>query len=99
MGEKGEWMIAEAKHRRIVKLLESGFGIRRTARLVGVGVRTVQRRADLLRVADLAPNEVDFRRTVIKRRCPEHGMVGIWPCVACAARGNAPSNQSEDLRD
>ena len=96
------WAIAVEQHKNILKLLRHGVGIRRIAEIVGVGVRTVQRRKKFLneelnrQVADedrgvrdasdalrQAPSLVDIDRGA--RRCPEHGMVSVWPCVICSA--------------
>lgn len=83
--KKFSWQIVSSKHEKILELLRAGFGIRRVANAVGVGVRTVQRRADVLRLAELECGEVEYRRTTRSQACPVHGLVNVWPCVACAA--------------
>lgn len=89
--EKNPWGITPEKHRQILKLLRSGVSIRETARVVGVGIQTVQRRCELLHqeldeavANELGRPSIRFRR-VLGRRCAVHGPVTVWPCVACAA--------------
>ena len=86
-----DWKIEATKHQQILELLRSGVGIRTTARRVGVGVMTVQRRAEVLRQEGLEEGETDYRR-VMSRRCPVHGKLAVWPCVACAAIEYANQN-------
>lgn len=83
--KKFNWRIASDRHKKILELLRAGFGIRRVASSVGVGVRTVQRRAEVLRLAEIGEGEIDYRRTTKASACPVHGPVNVWPCVACAA--------------
>lgn len=89
-GRKWRWSIVPAKHRKILELLREGVGVKTTAKLVGVGVRTVQRRKQLqlermaAREGDIDERlEVDFKRA--DQVCPVHGLVTVWPCVACQA--------------
>lgn len=56
-----------------------------------MGIQTVQRRMAMLEqelnkavASELGQPVVEFRR-VREQRCPVHGPVTIWPCVACAA--------------
>lgn len=85
------WKILPAKHRKILDLLRAGVGVCKTAAIVGVGVRTVQRRVDAIRVMESPELEIDFRvkgdigERIRKHTCPVHGVVTVWPCVACAA--------------
>ena len=84
------WSIVPSKHRKILELLRKGVGVKTTARLVGVGVRTVQRRKQLQlqRAAARDRDTEDEGGIEFKSRdhvCPVHGLVTVWPCVACAA--------------
>ena len=79
------WRVAGDQHRNILKLLEHGVGIRRIAQIVGVGVRTVQRRKAFLdELSDSQRGFHDLGAGQVKR-CPVHGAVNVWPCVMCAA--------------
>lgn len=84
------WAIEGRKHLHILKLLEHGVGIRRTAQIIGVGVRTVQRRRALLNRAIESQIEADPEITerftrVDSMVCPVHGPITVSPCVACGA--------------
>lgn len=82
---RGSWEVLPQQHMQILQLLRAGHGIRKTAALVGVGVRTVQRRAEVIRTSSLVDGEIDFRRSTKPMLCPVHGAVNVWPCVACGA--------------
>jgi hypothetical protein len=82
---RGKWKILREQHLEILRMLRAGVGIRKTARLVGVGVRTVQIRYDRINGKWTArADEIGYRQTT-PQRCPVHGMVKVWPCVACQA--------------
>ncbi len=90
MRDKRQWAIIPKKHRQILRLLRKGVGIKTTATIVGVGVRTVQRRKQLIeqQLNDPSTDEVlavEFKRLVKPKACPVHGPVTVWPCVACQA--------------
>lgn len=109
---KRRWALEADKHRAILKLLKHGVGVCTTASIVGVGVRTVQRRKALLeqetneQIAseDRLPTEEVVSFKAAKRsqtRCPIHGPVTVWPCVACAAqaaRVNGPAERAKRPR-
>jgi hypothetical protein len=78
------WAVGEATHRRILDLLREGRGRLWIARQLGVGVRTVQRRVDILRREEDDEETIDFRE-VRGKVCPRHGALTVWPCVQCAA--------------
>ena len=82
---RGSWEVLPQQHRRILHLLRSGYGICKTAAIVGVGVRTVQRRVEIIRTTGLVDGEIDYHRLSKPMRCEVHGAVSVWPCVACAA--------------
>ena len=74
-----------SKRKEILRLLlDSDLPTRAIARRVGVSQRTVCYHAKKLRIAnrreagDFQPVELD-----VVRRCPVHGLVNVWPCVAC----------------
>jgi hypothetical protein len=86
---KRRWAIESKKHQSIIKLLRHGVGICTIAEIVGVGVRTVQRRKELLD-QELASTLADEEGQAIafstgRHVCEVHGAVSVWPCVACAA--------------
>lgn len=86
---KRRWQIEGEKHRAILKLLRHGVGICTIAEIVGVGVRTVQRRKELLEqeisLAAISEDGGGIEFTPGRRVCEIHGQVSVWPCVACAA--------------
>jgi hypothetical protein len=70
---------------------------RAVARVVGVGKSTVSRYRQLVydawEAADVDDSDtyaetptIDFERLASPRRCPEHGLTHVWPCVQCAAK-------------
>lgn len=80
-----------AKKNTIIRLVEvDGLSIKRAATAAGVGRmqawRLIQRRRE--RQLQQGTDD-DFEPVSLKqpRRCPRHGMVTLWPCVACAAEG------------
>lgn len=86
--KKNPWAIAPRKHRKILELLRAGVSIRETSRVVGVGIRTVQRRKAILdgELVDSITEEdgetaIAFRSA--RWRCPVHGWVEVRPCVMC----------------
>jgi transcription initiation factor TFIIIB Brf1 subunit/transcription initiation factor TFIIB len=69
------------------RLAESRHTLRRIAELVrGVSYKSVWRRYQHMIDAGQ-----EFRPKGIRapRRCPRHGLVRVWPCVACAAEAAA----------
>lgn len=97
---KNRWAIVPAKHRKILQLLREGYGVKATAKIVGVGVRTVQRRKKLQLDRAAAADgekeeklEVAFRDLRSPHVCPQHGPVKVWPCVACAALAAAANSK------
>jgi len=73
---------------RTLRELE-GLPIRTIAMQMGIGKSTVGRwsRARFLKVQDEGGKAVAPEALKVPRRCPQHGLVRLWPCVACAARG------------
>ncbi len=63
--------------RRLIEIEDRG--VRETARLLNVSRGTVWR------VVMARRDTGEFRRLAKPRHCPRHGLVTIWPCVACAA--------------
>lgn len=100
------WAIESEKHKAILLLLKRGVGVIAIAKIVGVGVRTVQRRKALLNdevnelVAAEDGGEVVEFKTIGRQsmRCEVHGLVSVWPCVACAAIGSQarPTNRADN---
>lgn len=81
------------KRKEILRLLmESELPTREIARRVGVSQRTVCYHAKKIRIAarreagEFQPVELDQ-----VRRCPVHGLVKVWPCVACESAKAAKS--------
>ncbi|MDM4015867.1 hypothetical protein [Roseiconus lacunae] len=73
---------AEIRRRREI----DGQSIRTIAREMGLPKSKVgrfSRRVYLDVIAD--DDDVGFEDTTQTRRCPVHGLVTVWPCVACAA--------------
>lgn len=64
-----------------------GYTVRLTAQELGLSKTAVGRwsRARFLKVQDQGGTEVRPQELKSPRRCPRHGLVRIWPCVACAA--------------
>ena len=68
---------------------ECGESIRTIASEMGLPKSKVGRfcrRTYLDVVADGADEGFEVEETTT-RRCPKHGLVNVWPCVACAAGG------------
>jgi hypothetical protein len=86
---KRRWSIESKKHQSIIKLLRHGVGICTIAEIVGVGVRTVQRRKEFLDAELTQSVAKDDGQAVAfstgRHVCEVHGAVSVWPCVACAA--------------
>lgn len=97
MGEESDsskWAILPEQHREILRLLRLGFSVRKTAEIVGVGHRTVQRRRARLMLEFEAEAEdeleceegealIKFRD--VSGRCEVHGPINVQPCVLCTA--------------
>ena len=90
-----DWRLTAQKHRLILEMLRGGWSVRGTAKALGVGIRTVQRRKEIVD-AELregfavdagvsAGDLVEYVETWWN--CPEHGRVRYQPCVQCMARG------------
>ena len=103
---KRRWAVVGDKHKAILLLLRRGVGICAIAEIVGVGVRTVQRRKALLNtelneaIAEEEGEVVSFN-TVGRQsmRCPVHGALTVWPCVACLAiNAQSKANDAADDR-
>lgn len=64
------------------RLREARHTLRRIAALCGVSVKSVwlRSRQELDRAGEFRPRGIR-----VARRCPRHGLVKLWPCVACAA--------------
>ena len=82
---------SDATDRRIMELLQTtDLSQREIARRVGCSQHAVHCR--YRRIKSRSRREVDsvgeFRPVEVTRRtrCPVHGTVTVWPCVACAAR-------------
>jgi transposase len=74
-----------AKRKEISRLLlESDLSTRAIARRVGVSQRTVCYHAKKIRVENHR-EAGEFQPVELQevRRCPVHGLVNVWPCVAC----------------
>lgn len=79
------------QQRQRIRELADAYSIRQIARMVGCSPSQagfwviVYREQDARRRGEIAP-----RRLNTPRRCPVHGLVNLWPCVACAAIGANP---------
>lgn len=64
-----------------------GYTVRLTAQELGLSKTAVGRasRAQFLKVQDQGGTEVKPEVVKETKRCPIHGRVTLWPCVACAA--------------
>lgn len=83
--------LSEAEKAKIRRMREvDGMSLRAIAREMGIGKSTVwvwaQRRLEA--VADQGGVVVRPVRVRRPRRCPRHGLLTLWPCVACAAEAN-----------
>jgi len=84
----GGRVISAAENGEILRLrFNDGQSIRHIARTVGISRSYVGRvtKAEIERYADLGGIAVRPLRLAHPRRCPVHGLVRLWPCVACAA--------------
>lgn len=87
------WALASRKHEQILELLRDGVSVPKTARIVGVGRQTVQRRKEIVdrEIAEQIAAEdgrdvgevVAFVRS--RWKCPKHGWLEVRPCVICAS--------------
>lgn len=83
----GKHLTAEEKQ-QLQRLRElEGLPIRTIATQMGIGKSTVGRwsRARFLKVQDEGGKAVRPENLKTPKRCPRHGLLRIWPCVACAA--------------
>ena len=83
--------IDEDRHREVMRLLqETDLSHREIARRVGCSQHAVSYRGRKL--AQRRARQVDavgaFRPREQERRCPVHGAVKLWPCVACMAEAS-----------
>lgn len=64
-----------------------GLPIRSVALAMGISKTTVGRwsRERYLRVQDDGGTAVTPSMLKVPRGCPRHGLIRLWPCVACAA--------------
>lgn len=84
--------LTDAEKKQLLNLRElEGLPIRTIATQMGIGKTTVGRwsRDRFLKVQDEGGKAVAPEMLKVPRRCPQHGLVRLWPCVACAARGPA----------
>jgi len=80
--------LTDQEKKEVQRLREiHGYTVRLTARELGLSKTAVGRwsRARFLKVQDQGGTEVRPVELKTPRRCPRHGLVRIWPCVACAA--------------
>lgn len=81
--------------REQIRVLADAFPIREIARRVGCSVSQAGhwvlswREREAGRCGEIAP-----RRLNTPRKCPKHGRLVIWPCVACAAEANIDERRS-----
>jgi transposase len=83
----GKHLTTEQK-REIQRLRElHGLPIRAVAARLGISKTTAGRwsRARFLAVQDSGGQTVRPQQLKTPKRCPRHGLVLLWPCVACAA--------------
>lgn len=83
----GKHLTPEEKEQlRRLRELE-GLPIRKIATQMGIGKSTVGRwsRARFLKVQDEGGKAVRPAELKTPKRCPRHGLMRLWPCVACAA--------------
>lgn len=79
-----------SKRKEILRLLmDSDLSTRAIARRVGVSQRTVCYHAKKIRIANRREaGEFQPRELSQPRRCPIHGLVNVWPCVACESENS-----------
>ena len=80
--------LSDSQKQEIRRLRElEGLPIRTVAVQLGVSKSTVGRwsRARYLNVQDEGGTEVQPEMLKQAKRCPRHGMVRLWPCIACQA--------------
>lgn len=83
-------------------LLQKGLTPREIERQLGLASRhpIYCMIAQMRREAEKTAGEFQPRATTETRRCPKHGLVNVWPCVACAAEiGDVPAAEVEDDDD
>jgi hypothetical protein len=80
--------MTEAEKAEVKRLRElEGLPIRAIALRIGVSKTTVGNfsRRQFLKVQSQGGDEVAPEFLKVPKRCPRHGLVRLWPCVACAA--------------
>lgn len=65
-------------------LLETDLSQREIAKQLGVSAHSVYLRAQEMRAEEMA-TAGEFQPGRESRRCAKHGLVNVWPCVACEA--------------
>lgn len=88
------WRLTREERRRIGRLIREGL----TPREIAARVARARRTIELLRRhldERLAARPVEKGAIVFREReerCPVHGRVSVWPCVACAASNHLRSS-------
>lgn len=80
--------MTDAERVEVKRLRElEGLPIRAIAIRTGLSKTTVGNysRRQFLKIQNQGGNEVAPEFLKVPRRCPRHGLVRLWPCVACAA--------------
>ena len=91
-------MLVDLPRRRVnltsdqIELIQRFDGsVREVARRVGCSKSTVARHRQIYDERDSDNEdgtidiEIEFERLKSPRRCPEHGLVMVWPCPVCCA--------------
>lgn len=79
----------------IALLLSTNMSYAHVARLVRVSKATVGRVAKDIRHRQLRRSgEFHPEPTKSAKRCPKHGLLKVWPCVACAAEAQSRARSS-----
>jgi len=76
--------LSPAKRKQLAKVLDEGATVLEAAQAVGCSTSTVNRHQKS-QEKGASPSQIQFVRSNRSRRCPVHGRVNIWPCVACVA--------------
>lgn len=82
--------LTASKKNTVIRMVEiDGLSIKRAAVAAGVGRMQAWRLIQARREKELSEATEDLVPVQQKkpRRCPRHGLVTLWPCVACAAEG------------
>lgn len=89
-----------AKEKQQIRVLVESDGItgREAAKQIGRAKTTVCRyiAARRQKIVDSVGGSVRPKPTKTPKRCPVHGLVMLWPCVACAATANSRRGQNRD---